>query len=46
MASIKISELEELNKSNDEDLLVIVDSVENMTKKIKANDLNLSSNIH
>lgn len=39
MASIKISELEELNKSNDEDLLVIVDSVENMTKKIKAKNL-------
>ena len=39
MANIKISELEELNKSNDEDLLVIVDSVENMTKKIKAKNL-------
>ena len=39
MASIKINELEELNKSNDEDLLVIVDSVENMTKKIKAKNL-------
>ena len=39
MASIKISELEELNKSNDEDLLVIVDSIENMTKKIKAKNL-------
>lgn len=39
MATIKISELEELNKSNDEDLLVIVDSVENATKKIKAKNL-------
>ena len=39
MASIKISELEELNKSNDEDLLVIVDSVENMKKNIKAKNL-------
>lgn len=39
MATIKISELEELNKSNGEDLLVIVDSVENATKKIKAKNL-------
>lgn len=39
MATIKISELEELNKSNDENLLVIVDSVENATKKIKVKNL-------
>ena len=39
MANIKISELEELNKSNDDDLLVIVDSTENETKKIKAKNL-------
>lgn len=41
MATIKISELEELNKSNDDDLLVIVDSVENETKKIKKENLKI-----
>ena len=39
MANIKISELDELSKSNGDDLLVIVDSIENETKKIKAKNL-------
>lgn len=43
MASIKISELNPLEKAEKEDLLVIVDSSENETKKIAIEDLNIGS---
>ena len=36
MANIKISELDELQKATDQDLLVIVDVANNETKKIQA----------
>lgn len=39
MANIKISELDELQKATDQDLLVIVDVANNETKKIQAGNL-------
>lgn len=39
MANIKISELNELQKATDQDLLVIVDVANNETKKIQAGNL-------
>lgn len=39
MANIKISELEEYTKAKDSDLLVIVDTTNNETKKIQAGNL-------
>lgn len=39
MANIKISELDELQKATDQDLLVIVDIANNETKKIQAGNL-------
>lgn len=39
MANIKISELDELQKATDKDLLVIVDVANNETKKIQAGNL-------
>lgn len=41
MANIKISELDELEEIADQDLFVIVDSDENITKKIQASNLNI-----
>lgn len=41
MANIKISELDELQEVADQDLFVIVDSDENITKKIQAGNLNI-----
>ena len=41
MANIKISELDELQKATDQDLLVIVDSDKNITKKIQAGNLGI-----
>ena len=41
MANIKISELDELQEVADQDLFVIVDSDENITKKIQAGNLGI-----
>ena len=41
MANIKISELDELQKATDQDLLVIVDVANNNTKKIQAGNLGI-----
>ena len=41
MANIKISELDELQKATDQDLLVIVDIDNNKTKKIQAGNLGI-----
>ena len=41
MANIKISELDELQKATDQDLLVIVDVANNKTKKIQAGNLGI-----
>lgn len=41
MANIKISELDELQKATEQDLLVIVDVANNKTKKIQAGNLGI-----
>lgn len=41
MANIKISELDELQKATDQDLLAIVDVANNKTKKIQAGNLGI-----
>lgn len=45
MANIKISELDELSKASNEDMLVIVDTSENETKKIKVDNFGAGVNI-
>ena len=41
MANIKISELDELQKATDQDLLAIVDVANNKTKKIQVGNLGI-----